>query len=400
MNHVTLLLVGLLIGVAIGGALVFYAVHAANSREIHERRRRAAAEKIGVEDVLRALPLGSVIVDRRGEALHASPDAASLGLLVGARLRGEFTEIVATARADADAPFAPEAQVVPVRGELGVRQLEVRAVPLDDGAVLVLFRDVTAEHQAEALRQDFVANVSHELKTPVGAIRLLAETIETNASDPETVAHFSGRLARETERLSELVSQIMELSRVTSGVAMERELVSVDQVVAEALDRARVGAVARGVELVGGGETGLTVRGSEQMLVSALRNLLDNAVRYSRENTRVSVGVSRRDGNVEIAVVDAGIGVPPEIRGRIFERFFRGDEARTRDAGGNGLGLAIVKHAAAEHGGEVRLWSEVGRGSTFTLVIPDAGARGDTQPTGVVGETGETQPIGVVGEEN
>lgn len=378
--HLGFVMLGVLIGVVAGGALVFYALRAANSREIHERRRRAAAEKIGVDEVLRALPQGSVIVDRRGDVLHASPDAASSGLVNGSRLRGELADAVAHVRkstrrvhADKSADVVGDSfpHTIAVRGELGIRQISVRVVPLEDAAILVLFRDITAEHQAQALREDFVANVSHELKTPVGAIRLLAETIEDNASDPATVAHFASRLGRETERLSALVSQIMELSRVTSGVATERNRVEIDVVVAEALDRARIGASARNIELIGGGEPGLTVRGSHQMLVSALRNLLDNAIRYSRENSRVSVGVASREGNVEIAVVDAGIGIAPDIRARIFERFFRGDEARTRDAGGNGLGLAIVKHVAAEHGGEVRLWSEVGRGSTFTLVIPE-----------------------------
>ncbi|MGV9184776.1 sensor histidine kinase [Arcanobacterium canis] len=379
-THLGFLMLGVLIGVVAGGAVVFYALRAANSREIHERRRRAAAEKIGVDEILRALPQGSVIVDRRGDVLHTSPDAVSSGLVNGSRLRGELADVVAhvrksTRRAQADKRSGviddSFSRTLTVRGELGIRQISVRLVLLEDDAVLVLFHDVTGEHQAQALREDFVTNVSHELKTPVGAIRLLAETIEDNASDSATVAHFASRLGRETERLSALVSQIMELSRVTSGVAMERERVEIDEVVTEALDRARIGASARGIELVGGGERGLTICGSHQMLVSALRNLLDNAIRYSRENSRVSVGVASHEGNVEIAVVDAGIGIAPDIRARIFERFFRGDEARTRDTGGSGVGLAIVKHVAAEHGGEVRLWSDVGRGSTFTLVIPE-----------------------------
>lgn len=211
------------------------------------------------------------------------------------------------------------------------------------------------------------------MKTPIGAISLLAETLHDNAEDPEAVRHFSERLSKEASRLGQLVQDIIELSRLQAGDALSTsDLVSIDDVVSESVDRMRIEAEDRGIRLVSGGVHGLTVYGDRKLLVTAVRNLLDNAVRYSHRNTQVSLGVSLRDGLVSLAVVDQGEGIVPEQRERIFERFYRGDQSRSRESGGSGLGLSIVKHVVADHGGRVTLWSAPGQGSTFTILLPEA----------------------------
>nr|MDP9496486.1 ATP-binding protein [Actinomycetota bacterium] len=227
--------------------------------------------------------------------------------------------------------------------------------------------------RVEAVRHDFVANVSHELKTPVGALSLLAEALQDAADDPAATRRFAGRVQHEVERLSRLVQELLDLSRLQGGEPLPDPVpVSVDEVVAEAVDRTRTVAASRGIRLVTSGETGLQVLGSEPQLVTALANLLGNAVAYSPDRTRVVVSARRWNGAVEISVTDQGIGVAEADRHRIFERFYRADPARSRATGGTGLGLAIVKHVATNHGGEVDLWSVEGAGSTFVLRLPPA----------------------------
>ena len=246
--------------------------------------------------------------------------------------------------------------------------MQVRVAPLGSLHVLVLVEDRTEARRVEEVRRDFVVNVSHELKTPVGAISLLAETVEAAADDPEAVRRFAGRMQREADRLAALVQEIIDLSRLqTSSALAEPELVDVDQVVAEAVDRARLAADGKRIALDVAPATGVKVYGDHALLVTALRNLVDNAVRYSDEGTRVGIGLSRKDDLVEIAVADQGIGIPEAEQDRVFERFYRVDPARSRTTGGTGLGLSIVKHVAANHGGEVTVWSQPHSGSTFTL---------------------------------
>ena len=272
---------------------------------------------------------------------------------------------------------AQDAAVTVSRGRVpgaGQFHLQVRVAGIGQGRVLILIEDHTAARRVEAMRRDFVANVSHELKTPVGAIQLLAETVEAGADDPDFVRDYSGRMRKEARRLGVLVQEIIELTRLQEGDALaEPEVVDIDDVVAEAVDRVRVEADGRQITLVAGGTRGLQVRGDAALITTAVRNLLDNAIRYSEPRTRVSVGVSldAEDPDiVRIAVVDQGIGISKEEQERVFERFYRVDKARSRATGGTGLGLSIVKHVAADHGGTVGLWSAVGRGSTFTLVLP------------------------------
>ncbi len=232
--------------------------------------------------------------------------------------------------------------------------------------------DESAAVRTEAVRRDFVANVSHELKTPIGAISLLAEAVLDSADDPDTVRHFTGKIAKESTRLGTLVSELISLSKLQGGgdESIEQTLVGLDGVIEEVISRTATIAEAAGITVDVGGTPGIFVRGDRTLLITALTNLVDNAVHYSPAGTPVTINRVVRDDTVELAVTDRGAGIPVAQQERVFERFFRADPARSRQTGGTGLGLAIVKHVAANHGGEVTLWSRVGTGSTFTLRLP------------------------------
>jgi len=328
--------------------------------------------------VLAALRSTVVVLDDDDEVLRASASAYTFNIVRDdAVVEPAVAAMVSRVRASGQ---AQDAAVTVARGRVpgsGQFHLQVRVAGIGQGRVLILIEDHTAARRVEAMRRDFVANVSHELKTPVGAIQLLAETVEAGADDPDFVRDYSGRMRKEARRLGVLVQEIIELTRLQEGDALaEPEVVDIDAVVAEAVDRVRVEADGNQITLVAGGTRGLRVRGDSALITTAVRNLLDNAIRYSEPRTRVSVGVSLDAGDpdiVRIAVVDQGIGIPKEEQERVFERFYRVDKARSRATGGTGLGLSIVKHVAADHGGTVELWSAPGRGSTFTLVLPRLG---------------------------
>lgn len=327
----------------------------------------------GVVRVLAVLRSAAVVLGPDGRVIRASPPAYALGVVRDdAVVHPSIQDMITAVRRDG--VIADEELELP-RGPIGRGRvmLQVRVANIDAGHVLVLAEDRTEARRIEAIRRDFTVNVSHELKTPVGAIALLAETMQDAADDPDAVRHFAGRMQKESMRLGALVHEIIELSRLqVAGALQEVGLISVDDVIREAADRARVVAQAKEVVLAVAADTGLSVYGDHALLVTAVRNLLDNAVAYSDGGTRVGVGVSAEDGLVSIAVVDQGIGISAAEQSRVFERFYRVDPARSRDTGGTGLGLSIVKHVAADHGGDVSIWSEPGRGSTFTLRIPAA----------------------------
>ena len=350
-------------------------------RQPRSTRLRAAQQPTrlppGIASVLSVLSSSAVVVDSEDRVLRASAAARSFGIVKGDRLM--VSELLALARqVRRDGEIREGEFEVPVPRFGGrTTSFAVRVAPLSGtvgggGLVLVLAEDQTESRRVEEVRRDFVANVSHELKTPVGALALLAETIEDAADDAEAVRRFAGRMRHEAARLTFLVQDLITLSRIQAAEPIpDPAPVDLDAVVAEALDRGRMKATSRGIELAANGTRRLSVLGDEELLITALRNLLDNAVAYSPEKTKVVVS-TRLDGRhvVELSVSDQGIGIPERDLERIFERFYRVDPARSRVTGGTGLGLAIVKHVTAAHGGRVTVTSKEGAGSTFTLRLP------------------------------
>ncbi|MDQ6715572.1 MAG: ATP-binding protein, partial [Actinomycetota bacterium] len=249
-----------------------------------------------------------------------------------------------------------------------------RVAPLGSSHVLLLVEDRSQERRLEQIRRDFVANVSHELKTPVGGLALLAEAVLDAHDDPEAVARFARRMQGETTRLTRLVQEIVDLSRLQVAASLtDPRQVDLAQAAREALDRSRLAAEEKDIDLALATSGVCAVWGDHELLVTAIRNLVGNAVAYSEQHTKVAVRVRELDGDlVEVTVTDQGQGIPAPEQQRIFERFYRVDSARSRATGGTGLGLSIVKHVAANHGGEVTVWSEPGRGSTFTMRLPSA----------------------------
>ena len=327
-------------------------------------------------EVIDALPAAVAVLAADDRVVLANRSAVELGVVRGQRLL--VPELRRLAREVRRTGSGQEVEVEPARTRM-LRlpdAVRVRVAPVEDeaGHVVMLVEDVTEARRVEAVRRDFVANVSHELKTPVGGMSLLAEALVDAAQDPEAVRRFGGRLQKEAARLARLVQELIDLSRLQGADPLpEQDVVPVDRVIAEAVELTRLAASSRSIALVQGGTPGLTVQGSEAQLVTAVRNLLENAVHYSPEGTRVAVAARVEDGAVEILVTDQGIGIAERDLERVFERFYRADPARSRETGGTGLGLAIVKHVATNHGGEVSVWSVEGSGSTFTLRLPPAG---------------------------
>jgi two-component system sensor histidine kinase SenX3 len=324
-----------------------------------------------VARILELLPQAWFISDGQGEVLQASPRAFEYGLIVLERIEEAQTrDLIAEVQANGE-QLERELSIPRTRTHAD-QTLLFRVTPIADGAVLVLIEDVTQERILDVIRRDFVANVSHELKTPVGALSLLAEAIQSAIDDPEKILHFASRMHREAERLSILVGDLIDLSSLQKHDGNTNfELISVDDLVTVALDDVQMLATAKGIEMVVGGTGNLRVNGNRDQLISALRNLLTNAIHYSHDGTRVAIGTRAVDEFVEISVVDQGIGIPTSESERIFERFYRVDPARSRITGGTGLGLSIVKHVCVEHGGECFVWSQEGHGSTFTIRLPN-----------------------------
>lgn len=321
--------------------------------------------------VLSILPSASLVVAPDGAVLRASTRATALGLVSKGTIA--IPNILSLVEQVAGDGNAREQEMRVRRPPLGRELLELRArvAPLGTGAILVLIDDLAEELRVEAVRRDFVANVSHELKTPVGAMSLLAEALLTSSGDADQVRHFAERMQVEATRLTELIQDVIELSRLqTDDPLIRGKAIDVDELVARAMEEVRVPASTHNIEVICGDPTGATVYGDRSQLLTALRNLLVNAILYSPDHTRVSIFARREGSIVEISVKDQGQGIPPHDVDRIFERFYRVDPARSRITGGTGLGLAIVKHVCQNHGGECTVWSEVGTGSTFTLRLP------------------------------
>ncbi len=327
--------------------------------------------------ILDALRAAGTIVGDADDILAANELATDMGLVRGNRVAiPALLDLVREVRRTGEMAAVNLDQTKAGRGLRSAQRLAIRVVRLDDGAVLVIGDDRGAALRVQASARDFMANATHELKTPVGAITLLAEAVEQAADDPDAVAHFSRKIQSESSRLSQLVTQIVQLSRLQGEPVSNAELLYVDEIVGLALDRSRQLAEQRHVSLTRGGQGGLVVRGKREQLVTAVVNLVHNAITYSDEKARVVVTTREvEDGDdpkVAIAVTDNGIGIGTEDTKRIFERFYRVDYARSRQTGGTGLGLSIVAEIVEGHGGDVAVWSKLGSGSTFTVTLPAA----------------------------
>lgn len=359
------------VGLALG-VLCMYAFR------VSERQRAAGIDvdeptiPEGATEVLASLGLAYIVVDTVDGVVRANPAAYAFGLVRGHTVvHAQILELTARVRAHGVIIAQEHELTRGLQAETPI-VVHLRVAPLGDEYILILADDRTELSRTEAVRNDFVANVSHELKTPVGAISLLSETIEDAADDDEAVRRFARRLHRESERLSVLVQDIIELSRVQGkNVVFAGGPVDVREVISDAVDRSRLSAEAKGIDVKIGGTSPRLVHGDADQLSMAFRNLIDNAVRYSPAGTRVGVGLSSRNGVAQVTIADQGIGIAAEDQERIFERFYRVDAARSRQTGGTGLGLSIVKHVITNHGGEVALWSQQGRGSTFTIRLPE-----------------------------
>ncbi|MFC4242296.1 sensor histidine kinase [Gryllotalpicola reticulitermitis] len=367
-----LVLVALLAGAVIGGGFV-----AILSLALRRSRQAVQVSSSGVPDgvdqVLDAMDSAGIVADASLNVVKATAKAFALALVSNARLTyPELIDIVERVRRTG-ALVDVELDLQRGRFKDASLRVHVRASLLGSRFVLLLIEDRTEAYRLEAVRRDFVANISHELKTPIGAIGLLSEALHTAADDPEQVRMFAERLSVESTRIARLTQDIIELSRLQAVDAIANaERVEIDHVIAAAVDQNRVESDAHAIELVAGAPTGAVVYGDPKLLVTAVDNLISNAIRYSPDSSRIGVGSRAADGVVEIAVTDQGEGIPEADQARIFERFFRVDQARSRTTGGTGLGLSIVKHAVQNHGGDVRVWSQPGMGSTFTIRLPEA----------------------------
>ena len=327
----------------------------------------------GVDQVIEALESAGVVLDPSNTVVKASPGAMAFGLVWNqALVHPELVTIVDRVRRYGE-PITQELELA--RGPFGDANiyLFVRVARLGARYILLLAEDRTESYRLDEVRRDFVANISHELKTPIGAVSLLAEALQAASDEPDQVRRFAKRLTKEADRLARITQEIIELSRLQAADALTSPtVVEIDHVVALAVDQNRVAAESSRVTIISGGDAGAQVYGDEPLLAVALHNLIANAIQYSPKGSRVGVGVSHGDGIVEIAVTDQGIGIPDDELDRVFERFFRIDPARSRHTGGSGLGLSIVKHVVQNHGGDIRVWSQPGNGSTFTIRLPEA----------------------------
>lgn len=358
--------IGLIAGWVISSRLQARAQKRANNRE-------GLTVSQVLDLVVSSSPIGIAVVDEHQHVLLSNLRVEQLGVVRNHLLddrawvasqkvfeTGESVDFDLSAKMQ---PFARNAVAVSGHAHL--------LYSTDPRIAVIYAEDDSEQVRMEATRRDFVANVSHELKTPVGAVSLLTEALLESADDPDSVRHFGEKMLHESNRLGNMVNELIALSRLQGAEKLpDLDVVDVDSVVTEAMERSSVSADAAQITITTDFPSGLEVLGDRTLLVTALTNLISNAISYSPPKTPVTISRNLRNGNVEISVTDRGIGIAPEYHERVFERFFRVDKARSRATGGTGLGLAIVKHVAANHNGSIRMWSRPGTGSTFTIVLP------------------------------
>ena len=393
----------MLVMLAIAGAIVMFAAGWACSRAIRPMGELVRSvpslaplpTRPGFEDVLEDLRVGVVVMTSAGAELYRNAAARRLAGSHAGVLLDEAIERHASRARTGEASNETIEMYGPPR-----TVLVVDAHPVRDGRVVVIVEDISERRRVDQVRTDFVANISHELKTPVGAMSVLAETLE-GETDPDTIDRVVARMLAEADRATRTIDDLLELSRIELGGERDIQTVSVDEIVTGALDRVAELGAQRGIALsvldpvdADGERIGaIQVSGDRRQLVSAVGNLVENAVKYSRDGGTVQVRATRNGDRVEIAVIDQGIGIPQRDLARIFERFYRVDRARSRATGGTGLGLSIVRHVATNHGGDVLVASTEGEGTTFVLRLP-IGTTATTTATD--GDVGSTSREGVV----
>jgi signal transduction histidine kinase len=348
------------------------ASEARDAREALDEQRRDSTEERRVPDlILGSMQEGVLLLDGEGRRVFAN-EALSHHL---GSAPDDVTSMMPTElqRAAKRAGYTGATSHVDLEMGPPTRWLRATALPVaDDGSVLVVIRDVTDARRLDAVRRDFVTNASHELKTPVASIRAAAETLHDTASDdPPAVRRFAEQLERESMRLQRIVSDLLDLSRLESGSDLD-DRVRLDEVANEEVARLTDQAEEAGLDLRFSADGVPSVRGSARDLALLVRNLVDNAIRYTKAGGEIDVRVTSDNDAVTLRVADTGVGIPTKDLPRVFERFYRVDRARSRDTGGTGLGLAIVKHVAENHGGSVEVRSELGNGSTFEVRLPAA----------------------------
>jgi two-component system, OmpR family, sensor histidine kinase SenX3 len=362
------IVLGLLLGLLIGGVLTYLWMKKSSLGESSNLIPDSSKDLL--LKLIQSLPDIVIWVDRENKIKYASDVALSLNIARDEKIQIPELENLISAAREIDDPIVKK---VKAKRPLGIAKLNLDTwiTRLERGEVLLWAQNNSVISRVEDVRRDFVANISHELKTPVGALSLLSEAIEEAGQDSEAIQKFAKRIGPETKRLTNVIRDIIDLSQVQSDDPLASpNAVEIDKVINDAIDAVQLLADLHSIEIIQVNAPEVKIVGDEYQLVMAIRNLLSNAITFSPVNSRITVGANLKNGVVEITVSDQGIGISLENQSRIFERFYRVDPARSRTTGGTGLGLAIVKHVCENHGGEVSLWSVPGQGSTFTLKFP------------------------------
>ncbi len=335
--------------------------------------------KVPVEliDILDSVDAEHMLIDASEKVIESSDGISTFSIVRDQSLINEqlLRLVRATRRSGQPQETTMELPRGPIGG--GIHTLFVRVTPLgDEGLIAILIFDDSEMRRLDSIRRDFVANISHELKTPIGALSILSEAVLGAADDPEAITRFAGRMQVEAKRLSGLVQEIIDLSRLQDDDPLKNgKIFNIADAIKEAIEQTRMASEAKKIDISFTPIDQPQILGDRDQVIMAIHNLVENAVNYSPESTRVAVTLKEIDGLVDVSISDQGIGIPDKDLERIFERFYRVDAARSRETGGTGLGLSIVKHVATNHGGDVSVWSVEGAGSTFTIRFPQANAQ-------------------------
>jgi two-component system sensor histidine kinase SenX3 len=362
------IILGMLLGALLGATSIYFLINTKSKPQ--QQNPTSNSSRNQIQKLIQSLPDIVIWVDGDNKIKYASEVALSLNIAREDKIQIDELETLISIARKIDEPLIRK---VKAKRPLGIAKLnlETWVMRLERGEVLLWAQNNSVVSRVETMRRDFVANISHELKTPVGALSLLAEAIEESGKDSESIQKFAKRIGPETKRLTNVIRDIIDLSQVQSDDPLATaNPVEVDRVINDAVDAVQLLADLNSIEIAQVNEPDVKIVGDEYQLVMAIRNLLTNAITFSPINSRITVGAKLKDGVVEITVSDQGIGISLENQSRIFERFYRVDPARSRSTGGTGLGLAIVKHVCENHGGEVSVWSVQGQGSTFTMKFP------------------------------